>query len=151
MHRCQERKKHHSIALCTSCTKHQLASAPMHPRKIRCSLCQGGNLVSVYFFPPNWNKWTSLAPNGYNIPIPSSSSSPHPLATASSSSALLSTTLTVSPPVSTSAGCSESAAVEVPGTGANHVTSICPTVGRFVPLAYPFCRRLGSHQGVSIE
>lgn len=77
----------------------------------------------------------------HNIPIPSSPSSPHPLATASSSSVPLSASalppLVVPLLVSAGAGGSEGVGFEGTGAGACHETSICPTVGKLVPFAYP--------------
>ena len=77
----------------------------------------------------------------HNIPIPSSPSSPHPLATASSSGAPLSASalppLIVPPPSSTGAACSERGGFGGPDPGTCHETSIGPTVGKIVPLAYP--------------
>lgn len=81
-------------------------------------------------------------PIAHNIPIASSPSSPHPLATASSSNALLSkggfATCVVWPPICSGADCSDGGGFEGPGPGAYQATSIWPTVGKLVPLAYPY-------------
>jgi len=104
-------------------------------------------MVSAHFFAPDrdGSAGTSLTPNAHNIPIPSSPSSPHPLATASSSGAPLSASalppLIVPPPICPGAACSERGGFEGTDPGTCHETSIGPTVGKLVPLAYPCFNR----------
>lgn len=137
-------------SFCTSFEGAPVAPGPSTPEEysdVHCSVLRGEPGQRL-FLSLDRNRLdlakTPLTPTVHNIPIPSSPSSPHPLATVSSSGAPFSGTalppLVVPPPISADAGCSEGAGFDKfggPGAGVYHEASICPTVGRFVPLAYP--------------